>query len=120
MDASALLPGGVDPGKVYVARNAATGAPEMTALCQGVFDEGSWFVTAEGQTRPAAYEHVLKPRGLVTVKGVGESYSGVWYVSYVRHTLDRDGYTQFFRLRRDALLPTGAEDFGAAAGLGLL
>lgn len=120
MDASALLPGGVDPGKVYVARNAATGAPEMSALCQGVFEEGAWFVTAEGQTRPAAYEHVLKPRGLVTVKGVGESYSGVWYVSYVRHTLTRDGYTQFFRLRRDALLPTGAEDFGSAPGLGLL
>jgi hypothetical protein len=120
MDASALLPGGVDPGKVYVARNAATGAPEMTALCQGVFDEGTWFVTAEGETRPAAYEHVLRPRGFVTVKGVGESYSGTWYVSYVRHTLSRAGYTQFFRLRRDALLPTGAEDFGSAGGLGLL
>lgn len=116
-DAAALLPGGVKPAKVFVARNAATGAPEMTALCQGVFDEGTWFVSAEGQTRPSAYDHVLRPRGLVTVKGVGESYSGTWYVSYVRHTLTRDGYTQSFRLRRDALLPTGTEVFASPGGL---
>jgi phage protein D len=120
MDAAALLPGGVKPAMVYVARNAATGAPEMTALCQGVFDEGAWFASAEGETRPAAYAHVLKPRGLVTVKGVGESYSGVWYVAYVRHALGRDGYTQFFRLRRDALLPTGTESFASPPGGGLL
>lgn len=120
MDAAALLRGGVEPGRVYVARNAATGISEMAALCQGVFDEGGWFVSGEGETLPSAYPHVLKPRGLVTIKGVGESYSGVYYVSHVRHTLTGAGYAQFFRVRRDALLPTGAEDFASAGGLGLL
>lgn len=113
LDADALLPGGVGPARVFVARNAATGLPEMSALCQGVFAEGSWFVTAEGETLPGAYTHLLKPRGLVAVKGVGETYSGLWYVQYVRHTLGRDGYTQRFRLLRDALLPTGIESFAS-------
>jgi len=120
MGAAALLPRGMDPGRVYVAKNAATGLPEMAALCQGVFDEGGWFVSGEGETLPAAYGHVLRPRGLVTVKGVGESYSGVYYVSYVRHTLTAAGYTQFFRVRRDALFPTGAEDFSSGGAPELL
>lgn len=118
--AAALLPGGVDPARVYVAKNAATGIPEMAAMCQGVFDEGGWFVSGEGETLPAAYAHVLRPRGLVTVKGVGATYSGVYYVSHVRHTLTGSGYAQHFRVRRDALLPTGAEDFSSGGGLGLL
>lgn len=113
-----LLPPGEEPARVYVAKNAATGMPEMTALVEGLFREGSWFVSAEGEVDPAAYAHVLRPRGLVTVKGVGESYSGVYYVSFVRHTITREGYSQLFRARRDALLPTDDEDFSSDGGLG--
>jgi late control gene D protein (GPD) len=121
LDATALLPAGVEAGKVYVARNAATGTPEMTALCQGLFHEGAWLVSGEGEIDAPAYAHVLKPRALVTIKGIGESYSGVWYVGYVRHTLTTDGYSQYFRAQRDALMPTGDEDFeGEGGGLGLL
>lgn len=120
LDAAALLPGGVDAGRVYVARNGATGAPEMTALCEGLFRSGSWFVEGEGEVDAAAYQHVLRPRALVTISGVGETYSGVYYVCFVRHVLTTEGYTQYFRVKRDALLPTGAEDFAPGGGLGLL
>lgn len=116
LDARALLPGRLEPARVYVGRNAATGAPEMEALCRGLFHEGDWFVTGEGEVDAAAYQHVLRPRATVTVKGVGETYSGVYYVSHVRHTFTRQGYSQTFRARRNALLPTGAEDFASAAG----
>lgn len=118
LDAGALLGNGIEAAKVYVAKNAATGTPEMTALCQGLFQEGTWFVTGEGEIDAAAYEHVLKPRGLVTIKGIGETYSGVYYVSYVRHTVSRESYSQSFRVKRDALLPTGDEDFVSNGGLG--
>ncbi|HEX2187456.1 MAG TPA: contractile injection system protein, VgrG/Pvc8 family [Longimicrobiaceae bacterium] len=120
LDAAALLSAGDGAGRVYVAKNAATGAPEMTALCQGLFHEGAWLVSGEGEVDALAYAHVLRPRATVTIKGVGESYSGVWYVSWVRHVVGPDGYTQQFRARRDALLPTGDEDFGGGGGLGLL
>jgi hypothetical protein len=120
LDADALLPEGPagDP-TVFVANNAVTGVPEMEALCRRLHAEGASFVTGEGDIDAAAYGHVLKPRGRVTIKGVGESYSGVYYVSFVRHTVTRDGYTQSFRARRDALMPAGDEDFSGNGG-GLL
>jgi phage protein D len=120
LDAAALQPAGV-PGAptVVIAHNVVTGRAEMDTLTQQLFEEGASFVTGEGDIDGAAYGHVLMPRGLVTIKGVGESYSGVYYVSFVRHTITRDGYTQYFRVTRDALLPTGDEEFAADGG-GLL
>jgi hypothetical protein len=117
LDPAAMLGAGIDPGKVFVAKAPATGLPEMTALATGVFHERAWLVSAEGEVDSAAYGAVLKPRGVVAIKGVGETFSGVYYVSFVRHTLSHGGYSQFFRARRDALLPTGDEDFGGGGGL---
>lgn len=108
-------PAGIPQGQVYVRMNAATGLPEMAALCQGLVDEGAWFVTAEGEIAGNQYGHVLKPRGTVTIKGVGETYSGVYYVTHVNHTLTPHGYTQFFRAKRNALMPTGTEDFAVSS-----
>lgn len=120
LDAAALLGAGVDPGRVYVAKNAATGLPEMTALCQGLFAEGAWLASGEGEIDALAYGHVLRPRALVTIKGVGEAHTGEWYVGWVRHTMSPGRYVQHFRAKRDALLPTGREDFAGDDGLGLL
>lgn len=118
LDADALLTSAVEAARVFVAKNAATGAPEMDALCKGLFEEGSWFVVGEGEIDAGAYGHVLRPRGLVTIKGVGETYSGEYYVSYVRHTFTCESYTQAFRVQRDALLPTGSENFSTNGSLG--
>lgn len=118
LDASTLLADGVAAAKVYVARNAVTGMPEMDVLCQGLFQEGTWFISGEGEIDAAAYEHMLRPRGLVTIKGVGETYSGVYYVSYVRHAFTCTSYTQHFRVKRDALFSTGTEDFASNGALG--
>lgn len=108
-------PAGIPLGQMYVSMTAATGLPEMAALCQGLVDEGEWFVTAEGEIAGNQYGHVLKPRGTVTIKGVGATYSGVYYVTHVTHTLTPNGYTQFFRAKRNALMPTGAENFAASS-----
>jgi len=117
--AAGLLSGGISAAQVFVARSVTTGADEMTALCQGLFDEGDWFVSGSGEVAGNAYGHVLKPRGTVTIKGVGEGYSGVYYVTHVTHSFSQQGYKQQFKVVRNGLKPTGSEDFGGG-GAGLL
>jgi phage protein D len=114
-DAAALRPGSVDEAKIYIGMNVATGLPEMTALCQGLSDEYSWFVTGEGEIAGNKYGHVLKQRKTVAIKGVGETYSGVYYVSHVAHSFTSEGYTQVFRVKRNALFPAGSENFSSAS-----
>ncbi len=116
-DASGILPAGVDPGQIYISRNIVTGSPEMEALCQGLFHEAEWFVTGQGEIAANQYEHVLKPRGTVTIKGVAETYSGIYYVNHVTHVFTPEGYTQRFQVKRNGLKPTGAEDFSGGNGL---
>jgi phage protein D len=119
LGSAALLGAGVPAARVQVAGAVTTGLPEMTALCQAVFQRGDWFVTATGEIAANAYGHVLMPHAMVTIKGVGETYSGTYYVTHVCHRLSAAGYTQQFKAVRNALRPTGSEDFGGGAG-GLL
>lgn len=114
--AEALLAAGIAPSLTHVAMNSTTGAAEMASLCQGLFHRAEWFITAEGEIASASYGHVLKPRLPVTVKGVSESHSGVYYVCHVTHSFHTGGYNQLFKARRNALLPTGSEDFAGASG----
>ena len=116
-DAPDLLLAGMNPGVVVVSRVVATGQPEMTALCQGLYHQGSWFVTGEGSIHANDYGHVLRARQTFTIKGIGKTYSGIYYVTHVTHSFTSDGYIQKFRVKRNGLLPTGAEEFSASSGL---
>lgn len=116
-DASALLGAGISPGQVQIGMSVATGQAEMTALCQGLFHRGQWFVTAEGAVDAARYGNMLRPRQIVPIKGVGETYSGLYYLVHVTHRFTDCEYAQEFRARRNALRPTGDEPFSAAGGL---
>lgn len=117
--APALLAPGVDAGLLYVSGNVTTGAAEMSALCQGLYHQGEWFVYGEGEVAANRYGHVLLPRRAVTIKGLGESYSGVYYVSHVTHHFSTEGYRQQIKVKRNALLLNGDEDFAGGDG-GLL
>jgi len=117
--ADSYLGGNMKPGLVYVAKTVTTGNAEMTALCQGLYNEGEWFVTGEGEVAANQYGNVLTPRGPVTIKGIGETHSGLYYVTHVNHIFTADGYIQRFRVKRNGLTPTGAESFSANGG-GLL
>jgi phage protein D len=116
-DAAGLLVAGMSPAEVFVAMNTATGAPEMEAICRSVFHQAEWFVTGEGVVAANDYGHVLLPRRPVTIKGLGETHSGVYYVTHVTHSFGASGYAQLFRVKRNGLLPTGDEDFAAGGGL---
>ena len=87
----------------------------MTALSQALFHRAEWFVTGRGEVAGNYYGHVLMPRRTVTISGVGETYSGLYYVTHVTHAFTEDeGYTQRFRVKRNALRPTGREDFSSS------
>lgn len=116
-DAAGLLAAGMNAGQIYIGMNAATGNPEMEALCQGLYHQGEWFVTGEGEISGNHYAHVLKPRRTVTIKGVGETHSGVYYITHVTHSFTSEGYMQLYRVKRNAIMPTGSEDFSASPGL---
>jgi phage protein D len=116
-DAAALLGPGIAPGLVVVGQTVTTGAAEMASLCQGLFHQAEWFVTGRGEVAANQYGAVLKPRATVTIKGAGETYSGVYYVTHVTHSFTGEGYVQTFNVKRNALMPTGSEDFSGGDGL---
>ncbi|HKQ05855.1 MAG TPA: contractile injection system protein, VgrG/Pvc8 family [Blastocatellia bacterium] len=103
--------------RLFVKHAVATGQPEMEKLCRALFDEAEWFIEASGKIDSAIYGAILQAKKLVPIKGVGESFSGIYYVTKVKHVFTLDGYVQEFTARRNAMAPSGPADF---AGGGLL
>jgi phage protein D len=116
LDATALEPAGGVPARVVLSQVVTTGAAEATALCQAAYDQSRWFVHASGEVNGNVYGHVLEPRRTVAIKGLGETHSGLYYVTHVTHVLRQDAYVQRFRAKRNAVHLTGDEDFGSAGG----
>ena len=58
-------------------------------------------VAANGQIDAVRYGQVLRARQLVGVRGVGNSYSGNYYVKQVTHRIRRGEYKQNFSLTRE-------------------
>jgi hypothetical protein len=63
-------------------------------------------VFGTGSLDVARYRHVLRSRALVGVRGAGEAFDGLHYVSSVTSTLSRGSFTQQFTLARNALVST--------------
>lgn len=62
-------------------------------------------VTASGDLDALRYGEILRPRGIVGVRGAGFSYDGFYYVKRVTHKIRRGEYMQAFTLTREG---TGA------------
>jgi phage protein D len=91
---------------------ADTGLPrtaELQAYAQAITDRSSFALVAEGET--AAGVSILRPGGLVNVRGVGALFGGSYLVTRVRHRISSDGWTQRFEAVRNAVRLTGAEVF---------
>jgi phage protein D len=109
------LRAGVADGRVFLKRQASASPQEMRGRLRDGCEGASRFVTVEGDIDGRAYLAVLRPQRLVTVKGAGESFSGLYYVTAVRHKFTIDEYTQHFTAYRNGIGLTGDEDFGAAS-----
>ncbi|WP_461522140.1 hypothetical protein, partial [Porticoccus sp.] len=61
-------------------------------------------VSGTGSLDVLRYGHILKPRKLVGVRGVGVAYDGLYYVRSVTSTLKRGEFKQSFSLTRNGLI----------------
>jgi hypothetical protein len=109
---SIAVPNGIVP-RMHVRQTVSVNQPEMENLCKALFDEAEWLIEATGEVETVLYGSVLRAKSLVPIKGVGEVFSGTYYITNVKHLFKTDKYTQQFRARRNALAPAGDEDFGA-------
>jgi phage protein D len=109
------LRGGLADGRQLLRRQPSAAPAEMRGRLRQAYEGAGRFVTAEGEIDGRVYRAVLRARRLVTIKGIGETYSGLYYVTRVRHSFTVDGYTQQFEAYRNGLGLTGEERFAAAA-----
>lgn len=105
-------------GRKIAAQPIALGSPEplvsdqaMEALATGVRRTNDWIVTGEGELDGMIYGRALRADGMVLIKGAGKAFSGRYYVSEVIHRLTPEGYTQRFKVMRNALDIEGDEPF---------
>ncbi|VVB52070.1 Uncharacterised protein [uncultured archaeon] len=73
------------------------------ARAQGMTDESTDVVSAEGELDALRYGDILQARGIVGLRGVGYNYDGLYYVKSVTHTIRKGEYTQRFSLRREGV-----------------
>ena len=66
--------------------------------------ESADVISASGQLDVLRYGQILRARGLVTVRGAGITYDGLYYVKSVTHNIKRGEYKQSFTLSRNALI----------------
>lgn len=96
---------------VRVRADGLTSSGDLQRLAQALVDRSSWALVAEGEL--ATGMPILRPGKIVNVRGAGRLYDGSWYVTRVRHRIDRRGYAQRFEARRNAVRATGAEVYAA-------
>lgn len=82
-------------------RGATGDAVAALSEAQAQVDRSVDAVIAEGKLDGARYGGLLRPRGLVGVRGAGWSHDGLWYVREVKHALSPGGYRAGFTLARD-------------------
>lgn len=100
------------PRRVLLSQLGMAQAGEVQRYAQAVVDRSSWSIVAEGELNTVAYGGVLRAKKPVMVRGVGQQFSGRYYVERVLHTIGGDGvYVQRFKLRRNAVGLTGRENF---------
>ncbi|MDB5285229.1 MAG: hypothetical protein JWR05_178 [Mucilaginibacter sp.] len=78
------------------------------ALAKGIAEasRSSDAITGSGSLNVVRYGHILKARGLVGVRGVGQAFDGLYFVKKVTHKIQRGTYTQDFTLTRNGLVST--------------
>ena len=89
-------------------RLSGLGTTTAKARAQAQVDRSMDVVVGEGVLDGARYGGVLRPRGLVGVRGAGLTHDGLWYVQKVVHELARGSYRQSFTITREGFGSTVA------------
>lgn len=72
----------------------------LAALAESTTSSGD-AITGTGELDTIRYGRVLRSRALVGVRGVGQTYDGLYYVKQVTHRIRRGEYKQSFTLTRE-------------------
>ena len=84
-------------------RSSGSSIMETLIKAQAAVDSSGDAVRVTGELDAVQYGDVLRARGLVGLRGVGQSYDGLYYVKKVVHNLTTGTYTQNFTLVREGL-----------------
>lgn len=106
-----FLQGGVKAARRRALRTPFATQTEMKAISTSEFASRQWAVVASGEIDGNAYGSFLRPRRTTPIKGCGRLYSGLYYMTQVRHEFSQAGYRAYFRAKRNALGVTGWEAF---------
>lgn len=82
-------------------RDGTSNQVSAQARAQAQVDAAADNVSAEGTADGGRYGSVLRPRGLVGLRGAGWEHDGLWYAAHVEHTLAMGSYVVKFSLTRD-------------------
>jgi hypothetical protein len=95
------------PPRITLLKDTAKMNPLLAAM-RGIAYAGkhSDSVFGTGTLDVARYGNVLRSRQLVGVRGAGEAFDGLYYVTSVSSTLKRGEFSQSFQLARNGLLST--------------
>lgn len=85
-------------------RETGLNAMQANARAQSTMDRSTDAVlTASGELDATRYGDLLKPRGLVGLRGAGLLYDGLYYVKRVSHVIRQGSYKQRFTIAREGL-----------------
>jgi phage protein D len=84
-------------------QSAKLNAGRADLQAQATISQSADAVRATGEIDATRYGRALRSRRLVGVRGVGESYSGLYYVQEVTHRIRIGEYKQSFTLKREGV-----------------
>jgi hypothetical protein len=85
-------------------RETGKDTTQAAARAQAITDRSvDNVVTVTGDLDAVSYGTLLQVRGLVTLRGVGFNYDGLYYVKSVTHKINKGDYKQSFTIIRDGL-----------------
>jgi len=92
--------------KTLLEKGSGLTLAQAYARAQGITDKSvDGVATAQGELDAQRYGGVLKPRGIVGVRGVGFTHDGLYYVKSVSHSISHGQYKQKFSLAREGTGP---------------
>jgi hypothetical protein len=92
--------------KTLLERGSGLTVMEAFSRAQAITDKSvDGVATAQGELDALQYGGVLKPRGIVGVRGAGFTHDGLYYVKSVSHSISKGQYKQRFSLTREGSGP---------------
>jgi phage protein D len=76
-------------------------AGDLQSRGEGALIEAGWFIRATCQTTTHALNALIRAHTLVNLRGAGSRFSGKYFVSGVRHTIDAVGHRMDLELVRN-------------------